>query len=160
MTKAGSSGKRVGKIKKLVFHIFERSKIKKMNTSLMSYALGIHGCEAQGTRYEGNRVIINIKTKEERINFAKLVIDLSRISTIKDVAQHLRVSWDTVKDIQKSYLKYHFSCPDISKTRHIGIDEFFRSYQQILNIRKILKETLLLRADYYSAILLFKSIRS
>jgi transposase len=35
---------------------------------------------------------------------SRLVIELSRIGTIKDVAHHLHLSWDTVKEIQKRYL--------------------------------------------------------
>lgn len=34
---------------------------------------------------------------------ARLVVELSRIGTIKDVAHSLHLSWDTVKDIQKRY---------------------------------------------------------
>lgn len=55
---------------------------------------------------------------------ARLVVELSRIGTIKDVANHLHLSWDTVKDIQKRYLFRHYNNPDISRVRHIGIDEF------------------------------------
>ena len=55
---------------------------------------------------------------------ARLVVELSRLGTIKDVANHLHLSWDTVKDIQKRYLYRHYNNPDISGVRHIGIDEF------------------------------------
>ena len=56
--------------------------------------------------------------------FARYVVELSRIGTIKDVARFLHVSWDTVKDIQKRYLQRHYGNPDLSKLEHIGIDEF------------------------------------
>lgn len=56
--------------------------------------------------------------------FARYVVDLSRIGTIKDVALFLNVSWDTVKDIQKRYLQRHYGNPDLSKLEYIGIDEF------------------------------------
>ena len=46
---------------------------------------------------------------------AHLVVELSRLGTIKDVANHLHLSWDTVKDIQKRYLYRHYNNPDISK---------------------------------------------
>lgn len=73
--------------------------------------------------------------RQERIHFvtgkraysnklARLVVELSRIGTIKDVANHLHLSWDTVKDIQKRYLYRYYNNPDISDVRHIGIDEF------------------------------------
>ncbi|KAA6345081.1 hypothetical protein EZS27_007316 [termite gut metagenome] len=56
--------------------------------------------------------------------FSRFVVELSRIGTIKDVANFLHVSWDTVKDIQKRYLKRHYSNLDISRLKRIGIDEF------------------------------------
>lgn len=56
--------------------------------------------------------------------FAQYVLELLKIGTIKDVATHLGVSWDTVKDIHKRFLKIHYDCPDISDVKRIGIDEF------------------------------------
>ncbi|WP_321519954.1 ISL3 family transposase [uncultured Bacteroides sp.] len=55
---------------------------------------------------------------------ARLVVELSRLGTIKDVAHFLHLSWDTVKDIQKRYLQRHYGCPDLSELEYIGIDEF------------------------------------
>lgn len=52
------------------------------------------------------------------------MVELSRLGTIKDVANHLHLSWDTVKDIQKRYLYRNYNNLDISQVRHIGIDEF------------------------------------
>ena len=43
--------------------------------------------------------------------------------TILDVARHLHVSWDTVKDIQKRYLKKKFSRPVLKDLRYLAIDE-------------------------------------
>lgn len=59
--------------------------------------------------------------------FARLVVELSRIGTIKDVAGHLHVGWDTVKDIQKRHLQRHYGHPDLSALEYIGIDEFASS---------------------------------
>ena len=56
--------------------------------------------------------------------FARYVVELSRIGTIKDVARFLNISWDTVKDIQKRYLLRHYGNPDLSRLEYIGIDEF------------------------------------
>jgi transposase len=56
--------------------------------------------------------------------FARFVVELSRIGTIKDVAAFLHLSWDTVKDIQKRYLKAHFGSPSFAGVDKIGIDEF------------------------------------
>jgi transposase len=56
--------------------------------------------------------------------FATLVIELLKMGTIKDVAAHLSVSWDMVKDIHKSYLKRRYNPPSLKNVRNIGIDEF------------------------------------
>ncbi len=43
--------------------------------------------------------------------------------TILDVAIHLGVSWDVIKDIQKRYLKKHFGRPKLRHLERIAIDE-------------------------------------
>jgi len=43
--------------------------------------------------------------------------------TIQDVAQHLGVSWDVIKDIEKRNLKKRFSRPKLRKLKRIAIDE-------------------------------------
>jgi hypothetical protein len=35
---------------------------------------------------------------------ARMMFELSRTGTVKDVANYLHLSWDTVKDIRKKYL--------------------------------------------------------
>jgi transposase len=55
--------------------------------------------------------------------FERYVLDLSRHMTIKDVAEHLQVSWDTVKDIQVRSLQQRFGKPKLHKLRQIAIDE-------------------------------------
>ena len=60
--------------------------------------------------------------------FSRYVLDLLRMgNTIKDVALHLHVGWNMVKDIHKRYLKSRYSHPDIKHVRRIGIDEFATS---------------------------------
>ena len=54
----------------------------------------------------------------------RYILELSRIGTILDVANHLGVSWDLIKEVQKRYLKKHYSSPDIKNVKHIAIDEF------------------------------------
>jgi transposase len=56
-------------------------------------------------------------------SFERYVIDLSKCMTIKDVAKHLCVGWDTVKDIQKSHLERKYGHPDLKGLRQIAIDE-------------------------------------
>lgn len=56
-------------------------------------------------------------------SFARYVLELSQYMTIKDVAQHLGVSWDIVKDIQKRHLAKHYAKPALKDVRQIAIDE-------------------------------------
>jgi transposase len=56
-------------------------------------------------------------------SFERYALELSRCMTIKDVANHLGVSWDVIKDIQKRFLQRHFSKPKLSKLQWIAIDE-------------------------------------
>lgn len=56
-------------------------------------------------------------------SFERYALDLSRSMTIKDVATHLQVSWDTIKDIQTRSLQRRFGKPKLHKLRQIAIDE-------------------------------------
>jgi hypothetical protein len=55
--------------------------------------------------------------------FERYVLELSRYMTILDVADHLGVSWDIVKDIQKRHLRRHYAKPSLKDVRQIAIDE-------------------------------------
>lgn len=55
--------------------------------------------------------------------FERYALELSRHMTIKDVAGHLGVSWDVIKDIQKRYLKQKYSKPRLTHLKRIAIDE-------------------------------------
>jgi len=55
--------------------------------------------------------------------FERYALDLCRHMTIQDVAQHLGVGWDTIKDIQKRYLQRRFGKPKLHKLKQIAIDE-------------------------------------
>jgi transposase len=55
--------------------------------------------------------------------FEKYVLGLSRKMTIRDVAAHLGVGWDLVKDIQKRDLSRRFAKPKLKHLRRIAIDE-------------------------------------
>jgi transposase len=56
-------------------------------------------------------------------SFERYALDLSRHMTIKDVAEHLQVSWDTIKDIQARNLQRRFGKPKLHKLRQVAIDE-------------------------------------
>lgn len=55
--------------------------------------------------------------------FERYALELCRHMTIKDVARHLEVSWDVIKDIQKRNLSRRFSRPKLKRLRQIAIDE-------------------------------------
>jgi len=49
--------------------------------------------------------------------FERYVVELGRLMTIQDVARHLQVGWDLVKDIQKRDLYRRFRKPRLRKLR-------------------------------------------
>ena len=55
--------------------------------------------------------------------FERYALDLCQHMTIQDVANHLGVSWDTIKDIQKRFLQKRFSKPKLKHLKKIAIDE-------------------------------------
>lgn len=55
--------------------------------------------------------------------FERYALELSKHMTIQDVAHHLSVSWDVIKDIQKRYLTKRFSKPCLKHLKTIAIDE-------------------------------------
>jgi transposase len=72
--------------------------------------------------------------KQEKLNFAdrkktytrafeRYVLSLVKLMTIQDVAIHLGISWNTVKEIQKKFLHKHFSKPNLKRVTVIAIDE-------------------------------------
>ncbi len=56
-------------------------------------------------------------------SFERYALDLSRHMTIKDVADHLQVSWDTIQEIQAKHLQRRFGHPKLRKLTQIAIDE-------------------------------------
>jgi transposase len=56
-------------------------------------------------------------------SFERCVVELGQRMTIRDVARHLQVSWDIVKDIQKRWLSRRFKRIPLQHLRQIAIDE-------------------------------------
>src|SRR6266851_64095 len=56
-------------------------------------------------------------------SFERYALDLSRLMTIQDVADHLVIGWDTIKEIQAKYLLRRFGKPKLHKLKQIAIDE-------------------------------------
>src|SRR5262245_14711954 len=55
--------------------------------------------------------------------FEPYALGLLRQLTIKDVAHHLGVGWDTIKDILKRDLSRRFAKPKLKHLRYLAIDE-------------------------------------
>jgi transposase len=55
--------------------------------------------------------------------FERYALELSQLMTIRDVARHLNVSWDVIKQIQKRDLTRRFSKPSLRQVKRIAIDE-------------------------------------
>jgi transposase len=56
-------------------------------------------------------------------SFERHALELSRSMTILDVARHLNVGWDLIKDIQKRDLSRRYAKPKLKHLRYIAIDE-------------------------------------
>ena len=56
-------------------------------------------------------------------SFERYALELSRRMTIRDVARHLGVGWDVIKDIQKRDLSRRYAKPKLKHLRHLAIDE-------------------------------------
>jgi transposase len=56
-------------------------------------------------------------------SFERYALELSRCMTIQDVADHLQIGWDTIKDIQAKNLQRRFAKPKLHKLKQIAIDE-------------------------------------
>lgn len=53
----------------------------------------------------------------------RYVVELLRRATVEDVARHLRMSWDTVKDIHTWALRLKFKRRKIKHLKYLGVDE-------------------------------------
>lgn len=57
--------------------------------------------------------------------FERYALELSRHMTILDVARHLGVSWDMVKEIQKRHLQRRFTRVRLRGLKEIAVDEIY-----------------------------------
>jgi transposase len=56
-------------------------------------------------------------------SFERYALELSRRMTIRDVAHHLDVGWDLIKDIQRRDLQRRYARPKLKHLRALAIDE-------------------------------------
>ena len=55
--------------------------------------------------------------------FERYALELLQHMTILDVARHLDISWDVIKEIHKSNLEKRFSKPSLKSLKRLAIDE-------------------------------------
>ena len=55
--------------------------------------------------------------------FARYALELSQYMTLTDVARHLGISWDTIKEIQRQRLEIRYAKPKLKHLKQIAIDE-------------------------------------
>ena len=55
--------------------------------------------------------------------FARYALELTRFGTIRDVALHLGVGWDLIKDLKKRDLHRRYHPPRLRDLKHLAIDE-------------------------------------
>jgi transposase len=53
----------------------------------------------------------------------RFIVDMLHHSTVEDVAQHLGMSWDTIKDIHKQALLRKYSKRKLRHLKYLGVDE-------------------------------------
>lgn len=58
-------------------------------------------------------------------SFERYAVDLCRLLPISDVSKLLKVSWGTIKEIEKKYLKTHFDKPQLTHLKRLAIDEVY-----------------------------------
>lgn len=75
-------------------------------------------------------------TRQVRISFAdersrhtrgfeRYALELARLTTTRNAAEHLGVCWDTIRTIEARYLGKHFARPKLQHLRRIAIDEIY-----------------------------------
>jgi transposase len=55
--------------------------------------------------------------------FGRYALELTQYCTIQDVARHLGVSWDLIKELKKTHLRRHYRQPKLGHLTHLAIDE-------------------------------------
>jgi len=101
--------------------LFRSLPIGNRNTQVLLQVPRVECHDCQRTR----QVAIDFAEPRRRYThaFERYVLDLSKHMTIKDVADHLGVGWDTIKDIQQRHLEKHFAKPKLKHLRLLAIDE-------------------------------------
>lgn len=62
--------------------------------------------------------------------FERYVLELLEFATVADVARHLGMSWNSVRDIEQRFLEKHFAKPKLKHVRRLAIDEIHVGHGQ------------------------------
>jgi transposase len=88
----------------------------------IQFAIPRVGCQQCGQVRQVNVPFAEPRRRYTR-SFARYVLELSQYMTIKHLAQHVRTSWGTIKEILKTHLGRHYARPRLKDLRKIAIDE-------------------------------------
>ena len=101
-----------------------------MSTSLLCHGFGVRGYRyVPRVECRDCQLVrqVELTFAEPRRHFTRsfdrYALELSLHMTISDAAEHLGVSGDVVKEIQKQYLQRRFAKPRLIDVKRIAIDE-------------------------------------
>jgi transposase len=81
-------------------------------------------CEKCGITRQVHVSFAEEKRRHTR-QFARYALELAQITTTAHAAEHLGVSWDTVRDIEARHLGKKYSRPRLKHLKQIAIDEIY-----------------------------------
>lgn len=106
--------------------------------SFLDVAIQRVACVACGTVRQVNLPFADPRRTYTR-RFERYALELSRVMSIEDVAKHLDIGWDAVKDILKRHLKKRFEKPKLGKLKWLAIDEIYVGKKRFLTVVMDLK---------------------
>ena len=81
-------------------------------------------CKACGITRQVRISFADVRSRHTR-GFERYALELARLTTTQNAAEHLGVCWDTIRTIEARYLGKHFSRPKLQHLRRIAIDEIY-----------------------------------
>lgn len=92
---------------------------KKVFLSLHLHRLKCNSCGC----LKQEELLISASKKHRTYSLERYVVELLKHSTVKEVALHLGMSWNTVKEIHSQFLKKKYSRIKLRGLRYLGVDE-------------------------------------
>ncbi|MBF0182749.1 MAG: ISL3 family transposase, partial [Magnetococcales bacterium] len=109
-----------------------------MRPSFLEVSIQRVACAACGVTRQVSLPFADSRSSYTR-RFERYALELSRVMTISDVASHLGISWDTVKEFQKRNLKKRFGKLKLGKLKWLAIDEVHVGKRTFLTVVMDLK---------------------